>query len=136
MKLYDEKIQDHLLNGGKIKKKLGTFEVVLHIDENGFFTDDDFDYYQLNNFDLISNDWEIVTSKYNSEYNWNKIIKDKALCVFSDYEDFRAYTISPLIEVEDNGFSFKTIDELSYTYCKLFNPTEFNIVTNLEEYKK
>ena len=86
--------------------------------------------YSIREDDLTSNDWEIVEPKY----NWNKIIKDKILCVFSDYEDYMTYVISPLIKVEDNNFSFKTIDELSYGHCKPFNPADFNIAKNIKDY--
>ena len=122
MKFCDEKIQKHLLNGGKIKRvnKDYSYRSII-LGDNSFKYADNGDRYQLDRNDLEADDWKIVEPKY----NWNKIIKDKILCVFSDYEDYRTYVISPLIKVEDNNFSFKTIDELSYGHCKPFNPADF-----------
>ena len=132
MKFCDERIQKHLLNGGKIKRvnKDYSYRSIV-LGDNSFKYADNGDRYQLDRNDLEADDWKIVEPKY----NWNKIIKDKILCVFSDYEDYRTYVISPLIKVEDNNFSFKTIDELSYGHCKPFNPADFNIVEDLKEYE-
>ena len=133
MKFCDERIQKHLLNGGKIKRvnKDYSYRSIV-LGDNSFKYADNGDRYQLDRNDLEADDWKIVEPKY----NWNKIIKDKILCVFSDYEDYRTYVISPLIKVEDNNFSFKTIDELSYVHCKPFNPVYFNIAKDLKEYEK
>ena len=133
MKFCDERIQRHLLNGGKIKTKSDNFSVFLN--NNGFIcyqSDGPVHTCCINSKDLTADDWEIAEP----EYDWDKIIKDKILCVFSDYEDYRTYVISSLIKVEDNNFSFKTIDELSYGHCKPFNPADFNIVEDLKEYEK
>ena len=129
MKFCDERIQNHLLNGGKIKRKSDNFSVFLN--KYGSMCYQNM-YYSINKNDLTADDWEIAES----DYDWNKIIKDKILCVFSDYEDYRTYVISPLIKVEDNNFSFKTIDELSYGHCKPFNPADFNIAKNIKDYEE
>ena len=133
MKFCDERIQKHLLNGGKIKRvnKDYSYRSIV-LGDNSFKYADNGDRYQLDRNDLEADDWEIVEPKY----NWNKIIKDKILCVFSDYEDYMTYVISPLIKVEDNNFSFKTIDELSYGHCKPFNPADFNIAKNIKDYEE
>ena len=132
MKFCDKKIQNHLLNGGKIKRV--DSNCIIYLNDNcELYCESSYpDLYFLVKKDLTSNDWEIVEF----EYDWDKIIKDKILCVFSDYEDYRTYVISPLIKVEDNNFSFKTIDELSYGHCKPFNPADFNIAKDLKEYEK
>ena len=129
MKFCDERIQRHLLNGGKIKTKRDNFHVFLNKYGSMCYKNM---YYSINKNDLTADDWEIVES----DYDWDKIIKDKILCVFSDYIDYRTYVISPLIKVEDNNFSFKTIDELSYGHCKPFNPADFNIAKDLKEYEE
>ena len=134
MKFCDERIQKHLLNGGKIKRvnKDYSYRSIV-LGDNSFKYADNGDRYQLDRNDLEADDWKIVEPKY----NWNKIIKDKILCVFSDYIDYRTYVISPLIKVEDNNFSFKTIDELSYGHCKPFNQSEYiNVDEDLKEYEK
>ena len=134
MKFCDERIQRHLLNGGKIKRvnKDYSYRSIV-LGDNSFKYADNGDRYQLDRNDLEADDWKIVEPKY----NWNKIIKDKILCVFSDYIDYRTYVISPLIKVEDNNFSFKTIDELSYGHCKPFNQSEYiNVDEDLKEYEK
>lgn len=130
MKFCDERIQKHLLNGGEIRRR--DIDVVVSINDEKRLSCDCSGYYILTQYDLTADDWEIVESKY----NWDKIIKDKILCVFSDYKDYRTYVISQLIKVEDNNFSFKTIDELSYGNCKPFNPVDFNIAKDLKEYEK
>lgn len=133
MKFCDERIQKHLLNGGKIKRvnKDYSYRSII-LGDNSFKYADNGDRYQLDRNDLEADDWVIVELKY----NWNKIIKDKILCVFSDYEDYMTYVISPLIKVEDKTFSFKTIDELSYGHCKPFNPADFNIAKNIKDYEE
>ena len=132
MRFCDERIQKHLLNGGKIKRV--DSNCIIYLNDNcELYCESSYpDLYFLVKKDLTSNDWEIVES----EYDWDKIIEDKILCVFSDYIDYRTYVISPLIKVEDNNFSFKTIDELSYGHCKPFNPADFNIAKDLKEYEK
>lgn len=133
MKFCDEKIQKHLLNGGKIKRESCNF--LMFLNNKGFLcyqSDGPVHTCCINSKDLTADDWEIVEP----EYNWDKIIKDQILCVFSDYEDYRTYVISPLIKVEDNNFSFKTIDELSYGHCKPFNPDDYNIVKDLNKYEE
>ena len=133
MKFCDERIQRHLLNGGKIKRKSCNF--LMFLNNNGFLcyqSDGPVHTCCINSKDLTADDWEIAEP----EYDWDKIIKDKILCVFSDYEDYRTYVISPLIKVEDNNFSFKTIDELSYGHCKPFNPAEYNVAKNIKDYEE
>ena len=132
MKFCDKRLQNHLLNGGKIKRV--DSNCIIYLNDNcELYCESSYpDLYFLVKKDLTSNDWEIVES----EYDWDKIIEDKILCVFSDYIDYRTYVISPLIKVEDNNFSFKTIDELSYGHCKPFNPADFNIAKDLKEYEK
>ena len=134
MKFCDERIQRHLLNGGKITHSDLHYPIFLSDDTRLSYKNENNEVwgYALSKRELTSNDWEIVESKY----NWNKIIKDKILCVFSDYEDYRTYVISPLIKVEDNNFSFKTIDKLSYGHCKPFNPAEYNIAKNIKDYEE
>lgn len=133
MKFCDERIQRHLLNGGKITHSDLHYPIFLRggtiCFKNG---SGEILSYSISEDDLTDDDWEIVEP----EYDWDKIIKDKILCVFSDYEDYRTYVISPLIKVEDNNFSFKTIDELSYGYCKPFNPAEYNIAKNIKDYEE
>lgn len=133
MKFCDERIQKHLLNGGKITHSDLHYPIFLRggmiCFKNG---SGEILSYSISEDDLTDDDWEIVEP----EYDWDKIIKDKILCVFSDYEDYRTYVISPLIKVEDNNFSFKTIDELSYGHCKPFNPAEYNIAKNIKDYKE
>lgn len=133
MKFYDERIQKHLLSGGKIIRvnKNHDYRPII-LGDDSFEYADNGDYYQLNRNDLEADDWVIVEPKY----NWNKIIKDKILCVFSDYEDRGTYIISPLIKVEGKDFSFMTIEELSYSHCKPFNPADFNIAKNIKDYEE
>lgn len=133
MKFCDERIQKHLLNGGKITHSDFHYPIFLRggmiCFKNG---SGEILSYSISEDDLTDDDWEIVEP----EYDWDKIIKDKILCVFSDTDDFKTFVISTLVKIEYNGFAFKTNEELSYGYCKPFNPEKFNIAKDLKEYKK
>lgn len=130
MKFCDKKIQKHLLNGGKIKRKLGSCNIIANIGENGFIYDNSENFYIFCKEDLMADDWEIVEP----EYNWDKIIKDKVLCVFSDDKNFKDEIISILTNFDDDYYY--TTNGLWFKYCKLFNPEEFNIAKDLKDYEK
>lgn len=134
MKFCDERIQNHLFNGGKIIHSGLCYPLFLNDDTRLSYKNENNEVwgYGLFKRDLTSDDWEIVEP----EYDWEKIIEDKVLCVFSDDEDRGTYVISPLIKVEGKGFSFMTIEELSYSHCKPLNPADYNIAKDLKEYKK
>lgn len=134
MKFCDKRIQEHLLNGGIIKKTDAEhcYRKIRLINNELCFVDGHNEYYRLDKDDLTTDGWKIVEP----EYDWDKIIKDKILCIFSDYKDFRTYFISQLIEIKDNDCPFMTINELVYYYCKPFNPADFNIAKDLKEYEK
>lgn len=134
MKFCDEKIQKHLLAGGKIKRKSDNFPVFLN-DNNGLLSYQSDDYARtsrINKKDLTADDWEIVEPKY----NWDKIIKDKILCIFSNHFDFECFNISTLIEIEYNKIIYHSNEGFLYKYCKPFNPADFNIAKDLKDYKK
>lgn len=132
MKFCDERIQQHLLNGGKIKRKLETYEVVIGFDEFGFIFDNDSDVYHFGKSDITADDWEIVEP----EYNWDKIIKDKILCQFWDEIE---YTDNPIV-----GYLTKKTAEgfcgngwyCIWKHCKPFDPVYFNVAKNIKEYEK
>lgn len=132
MKFCDERIQKHLLNGGKIKRKSDNFPVFLN-DNNGLLSYQSDGYARtscINKKDLTADDWEILEP----EYDWNRIIKDKVLCVFWDYGDI--ITVGTLKYVDDRN-KFVSREYFShFDYCKPFNPAEFNIAKNLKEYEK
>lgn len=128
MKFYDEKIQNHLLKGGKIRNNTFEESYVIYIDDNAIIRKDNGEHYTIKGQDLSSDKWEIVKSKY----NWNKIIEDKILCVFSDDKDFKDGVISTLNNVGD----YYTANGIWYKYCKPFNPADFNIAKDLKDYEK
>ncbi len=132
MKLCDEAIQNHLISGGKIKRRIETYEIVIHIDKNGFFFDDDGDVYYFDNSDFIAGDWEVV----GPEYDWDRIIKDKILCQFWDEQE---YTDTPMV-----GYLTKKTAEgfhgngwyCIWKHCKPFDSVYFNAAKNIKEYEK
>ena len=129
MKLCDEKIQKHLLSGGKIKRKSDNFPVFLNEYGNMCYQDM---YYTINKNDLTTDDWEIVVP----EYNWDKIIKDKVLCVFSDYEDYKEEVISVLISKDKDTDFYINSQGFQYKYCKPFNSADYsNIAKDIKEYE-
>ena len=130
MKFCDERIQKHLLNGGKIKRRDFDLEVGLNKDKR--LSCDCSAYYILTQYDLTVDDWEIVEP----EYNWDKIIKDKVLCEFwDDFEDKENPTVGCLTKKTAKGF-YKSECDFSWKCCKPFNPKDFNITKNIKEYEK
>lgn len=130
MKFCDERIQKHLLRGGKIT--LPFFDSPLYYNDFSlvFKYNNKEKVYCLNKKDLTSDDWEIVEP----EYDWDKIIKDKILCVFSNEENYRNVRLSRLSLISDG--KFKLLGGLSYNYCKPFNPADFNIAKDAKDYEK
>lgn len=135
MKFCDKRIQKHLLNGGKIKRESCNFLM--------FLGDDGLLCYQSNGCvhtcciskkDLTADDWEIVEP----EYNWDKIIKDKVLCVFWDDESYsRVPIVVGLLSKVNENKTFRVADRfVSFQNCKPFNPADFNIAKDLKEYEK
>lgn len=139
MKFCDEKIQKHLLMGGKIKRKSDNFPVFLNEYGNMCYQDM---YYTINKNDLTADDWEIVEP----EYDWDKIIKDKILCVFNYInEPNDLYGLYPILGYlkeykpdEDYKFTGVMIDscKADFKQCKPFNPADYNIVKDLNGYEK
>lgn len=130
MKFCDERIQKHLLNGGKIRKR--DIDVVVSINKEKRLSCDCSQYYILTQHDLTADDWKIVEP----EYDWDKIIKDKILCVFSHQKDFECKEITTLDRRDNKDDTYFTSQGVWYSYCKLFNPEEFNIAKNIKEYEK
>ena len=130
MKFCDERIQKHLLNGGKVKRR--DIDVVVSINKEKRLSCDCSKFYFLTQYDLIYDDWEIVEP----EYDWDKIIKDKILCEFwDDFEDKENPTVGCLTEKTAEGFCVKGW-YCSWEHCKPFNPAEYNIAKDLKEYEK
>ena len=130
MKFCDERIQNHLLNGGKIKRR--DFDIEIGLNKDKRLSCDCSRYYILSQYDLTVDDWEIVES----EYDWDKIIKDKILCVFSHQENFEYKMISILSKKDEDNDCYFTSQGTRYRYCKPFNPADFNIAKDLKEYEK
>lgn len=134
MKFCDERIQKHLLAGGKIKRvssnKDWSYRPIL-LDDYFLIFADNGDDYNITKQDLTADDWEIVEP----EYDWDKIIKDKVLCVFGYNQQEQYYIVGYLEKIESDG-RFKLLDGMSYNHCKPFNPAEFNITKDLKEYEK
>lgn len=130
MKFCDERIQKYLLNGGKIKRESCDF--LMFLSNNGLLC------YQsechvhtccINKKDLTADDWEIVEP----EYDWDKIIKDKVLCIFIDNEDFHDAIISTLKGKDDSYFY--DARSIWFMYCKPIKASDYNIINDLKEYE-
>ena len=133
MKFCDERIQNHLLNGGKIIYSDLHYPIFLRggtiCFKNG---SGEILSYSIREDDLTVDDWETVEP----EYNWDKIIKDKILCVFSHQENFEYKMISILSKKDEDNDCYFTSQGTRFRYCKPFNPADFNIVEDLKEYEK
>ena len=144
MKFCDERIQRHLLNGGKIKKAdsgIGWDYRPIKLDGELLVFADNGDDYIITKDDLI-NDWEII----GPEYDWDKIIEDKVLCVFNYINDPNdLYGLYPILGYlkeykldEDYKFTGVMIDscKADFKQCKPFNPSDYNIIKDLKEYEE
>lgn len=133
MKFCDERIQKHLLNGGKITHSDLRYPIFLRggtiCFKNG---SGEILSYSIREDDLTTDDWEIVEH----EYNWDKIIKDKILCVFSQQENFDYKIISTVSEKYEYNNGYFTSQGMWYKYCKPFNPADFNIAKNIKDYEE
>lgn len=135
MKFCDKEIQEHLLKGYTVRYKrpmLGTYANVRMVEgQLKYFPAPTFTAsYIVDNYTLTDDSWEIVED----DFDWDKIIEDKILCVFSDYKDFRSARISNVSKVSSD--LFYTREGKNYNYCKPFVPSEYNIVKNLADYQK
>lgn len=133
MKFCDKRIQEHLLNGGIIKKidAEHCYRKIRLINNELCFVDGHNEYYRLDKDDLTTDGWKIVEP----EYNWAKIIADKVLCVFSYDKDDKDVIISTLAQ-HDRNIRYFTTGGYCYSYCKPFNPSDFNIAKDSKEYEK
>lgn len=134
MKFFDERIQNHLINGGKIirvsESRRIDYRPIKFIDDMLCFADKPDGYYMLSKDNLTTDDWEIVEP----EYDWDKIIEDKILCLFSDNKGFK-YNIFSTLRMKDNNLYY-TDNGTTYKYCKPFNPAEYNIAKDVKDYEK
>lgn len=134
MKFCDERIQNHLLNGGKIMHSglccplfLSDYGRLSYKNEN-----DKVMGYALLKRDLTLDDWEIVEP----EYDWDKIIKDKILCQFwNGIKKTDDPCVGYLSKKAAEGFYRKGWG-CSWLHCKPFNPADFNIAKDLKEFEK
>lgn len=133
MKFCDERIQKHLLNGGKITHSDLHYPIFLRggtiCFKNG---SGEILSYSIREDDLTNDDWEIVEP----EYDWDKIIEDKILCQFWDeLEETNTPCVGYLTKKTVDGF-YKSEWYCSWKHCKPFNPKDFNIAKDLKEYEE
>lgn len=142
MKFCDKEIQNHLLNGGKIKRTCDNrdwdYRPIKLDDELLEFADNEDDYV-ITRDDLTATNWEIVEL----EYDWDKIIKDRILCLFwnDDYDDYKLGYINKnfndgLLQCDVLGENTFHIHMYNIKNCKPFNPAKYNIAKDLKEYEK
>jgi hypothetical protein len=133
MRFCDERLQKHLLDGGEIKRvnKDYSYRSII-LGNNSFEYTDNGDYYQLNRKDLEVDDWVIIEP----EYDWDKIIENKILCVFSHQENFEYKMISILTKKDEDNDCYFTSQGTWYRYCKPFNPEDYKIAKDLKDYEK
>lgn len=133
MKFCDERIQRHLLNGGKIIYSGIKYPLFLRGSTICFKNGSgEILGYSIGEYDLTEDDWEIVEP----EYDWDKIIKDKILCQF--WDEIK-YTDEPyvgyLTQKTAEGF-YRNGWDCKWKYCRPFNPTDYNIAKNIKDYEK
>lgn len=133
MKFCDERIQRHLLNGGKIIYSGITYPLFLRGSTICFKNGSgEILSYSISEDDLTADDWEIVEP----EYDWDKIIEDKILCQFWDeLDETDATCVGHLTKKTVAGFY---VNGWNYRWknCKPFNPADFNIAKNIKDYEE
>lgn len=133
MKFCNKKIQKHLLNGGKIKRRIETREIIIHLAKTGSFFNDKGDVFYISITDLTANDWEIVKPKY----DWDKIVKDKILCHFWDNnQETQTPCMGYLEEKAVDGFRRCGDGYATWKNCAPVKIEQFNIAKDLKDYEK
>lgn len=135
---FNEKIQDHLLAGGKVKLTIvGHIEYILKLDnwnarllcisKDGVR---DVSQYDLTLSDLVSDSWEIIPF----EIDWNLVIKNKVLCKFYQNGLSEDYVIRGLANVSSNRFK----DDLGgiWDCCEIIEQSEYKVAKSVESYYK
>lgn len=140
MKLTDEKILEALKAGKRIRLCGGTNKYCLN-KKGDIVIDGENNFISLN-VAVLSYDFEIVEQ----EFDWDRIIKDKVLCIFNymdNITDLYCYypILGHLIEYDpdkDYKFTGVMIDscKANFRQCRPFNPENFNIAENPDIYKK
>lgn len=136
MNFFDAKIRNHLLAGGIIKRKNWSISIgfdkygqLRWKDRNGYL-------YEVVMSDLKADDWKITRPMYDYE----KIIRDKVLCLFWDIGNGNEpYIIGTLDRVDDYShypFIYHRKNGSSYECCEPFNPKMHNVVTDVNKYVK
>lgn len=134
MKFCDEKIQNHLLNGGKIKRTSYVYSIFLNESSKklSYKYQDKIIEYSISKDDLTSDDWEIVKPNY----NWDKIIRDKILCQFwNELEETDEPYVGYLTKKTAEEF-YRNGCNCGWKFCKPFNPKDYHIAKNIKEYEK
>lgn len=132
MRFCDERIQKHLLNGGKVKRPFFSSPIYYNDFSVVFKYNDKEKIYCLNKNDLLAYDWEIAEP----EYDWDKIIKDRILCQFwNELKEVDPPIIGYLTKKTAEGFCGKGW-YCSWEHCKPFNISEYNIAKDLKEYEE
>lgn len=133
MKFCNKKIQKHLLNGGKIKRRIETREIIIHLAKTGSFFNDKGDVFYISKTDLTADDWEIVEP----EYDWDKIIEDKILCQFWDNnQETQTPCVGYLGEKVADGFRRCGDGYATWKNCAPVKIEQFNIAKDLKDYEK
>lgn len=133
MKFCNKKIQKHLLDGGKIKRRIETREIIIHLAKTGSFFNDKGDVFYISITDLTANDWEIVKPKY----DWDKIVKDKILCHFWDNnQETQTPCMGYLEEKAADGFRRCGDGYATWKNCAPVKIEQFNIAKDLKDYEK
>lgn len=131
MKFCDKEIQNHLLNGGKIKRPFFASPIYYNDFDVVFKYNNDEKAYHLTKNDLISDDWEIVVDDY-----YDDLIDNKILCFFWNEED-EGYDVGYLKSVNKKFSDYRFVGEILtnmgitfdyYLHCKAVEGKKFNIM--------
>ena len=133
MKFYDERIQKHLLSGGKIRNNTYEGSYIIYIGDNLIIRKDNGEYYTIKGQDLSSDTWEIVEP----EYDWDKIIEDKILCQFwNNNQETQTPFVGYLEEKVADGFRRCDDGYATWKNCAPVKIEQFNIAKDLKDYEK
>ena len=131
MKFCDKAIQDHLLRGGRIRRKSDKFPMFFNEEGKVCYSCSSYIHeYNINKKDLAADDWEIVDSYYDD------IIANKILCFFWN-EEVEGYDVGYLKSVNKKFSDYRFVGEILtnmgttfdyYLHCKAVEGKKFNIM--------
>ena len=145
MKFCDKAIQDHLLRGGRIRRKSDKFPMFFNEEGKICYSCSSYIHeHNINKKELAADDWEIMSDE--DTYNCDKIIDEHILCMFWDDGVNNPACFGRLLSIHNdaNGEVFYgkillndgKVGYSQFKHFKPFNLSEYKIMENEVSYLK